>query len=91
VLISYETYAHVKDTIQCEERGQIRVRGIAYPVATYAVVALKSDTRSDGGRIHAELPHLRLEADPELMSAEERDQAAAALRQALSRFGNGRT
>ncbi len=90
VLISYETYAHVKDTIQCEERGQIRVRGIAYPVATYAVVALKSDTRSDGGRIHAELPHLSLEADPGLMSAEERDQAAAALRQALSRFGNGR-
>jgi class 3 adenylate cyclase len=43
VLISYETFAHVKDAIQCEERGQIRVRGIAYPVATYAVVALKAD------------------------------------------------
>jgi PAS domain S-box-containing protein len=42
VLISYETFAHVKDAIQCEERGQIRVRGIAYPVATYAVVALKA-------------------------------------------------
>ena len=46
VLISYETFAHVKDAIQCEERGQIRVRGIAYPVATYAVVALKADPRS---------------------------------------------
>jgi class 3 adenylate cyclase len=89
VLISYETFAHVKDAIQCEERGQIRVRGIAYPVDTYAVVALKADSRSEGGRIHAELPHLRLEADLELMSAEERDQAAAALRQALHRFGNG--
>jgi PAS domain S-box-containing protein len=42
VLISYETFAHVKGAIQCEERGQIRVRGIAYPVATYAVVALKA-------------------------------------------------
>jgi len=88
VLISYETFAHVKDAIQCEERGQIRVRGLAYPVDTYAVVALKVDPRSEGGRIHAQLQHFRLEADPELMSAEERDQAAAALRQALHRFGH---
>ncbi len=34
ILISYETYAHVKDRIQCEERGQINVKGIAFPVAT---------------------------------------------------------
>ena len=88
VLISYETFAHVKDEIQCEDRGEIRVRGIAYPVATYAVVPLKADPRSEGGRIHAELPHLKLEADPELMSAEERDQAAAALRQALHRLSH---
>jgi PAS domain S-box-containing protein len=88
VLISYETFAHVKDAIQCEERGQIRVRGLAYPVDTYAVVALKVDPRSEGGRIHAQLQHFRLEADPELMSAEERDQVAAALRQALHRFGH---
>ena len=88
VLISYETFAHVKDAIQCEERGQIRVRGLAYPVDTYAVVALKVDPRSEGGRIHAQLQHFRLEADPELMSAEARDQAAAALRQALHRFGH---
>ena len=88
VLISYETFAHVKDAIQCEERGQIRVRGLAYPVDTYAVVALKVDPRSEGGRIHAQLPHFRLEADPASMSAEERDQAAAALRQALHSFGH---
>ncbi len=88
VLISYETFAHVKGVVQCEERGQIRVRGLAYPVATYAVVALKVDTRSEIGRINAQLPHFRLEADPTLMSAEERDQAAAALRQALHRFGH---
>jgi PAS domain S-box-containing protein len=89
VLISYDTYAHVKDEVRCEERGQIHIRGIAYPVATYSVIALRDDPRPDGGRIRAELPHLRLDADPALMSAEERDQAAAALRQALHRFGHG--
>ena len=34
ILISYETYAHVKDAIRCEEMGRIQVRGIGHPVAT---------------------------------------------------------
>ena len=38
ILISYETYANVRDRIHCEERGHISVKGIAYPVATYQVV-----------------------------------------------------
>ena len=38
ILISFETYAHVKDEVHCEERGQVQVKGIAYPVATYAVL-----------------------------------------------------
>jgi class 3 adenylate cyclase len=37
VLISYETHAHVKDEIYCEEHGPIRVKGIACPIATYGV------------------------------------------------------
>src|SRR5262245_66337310 len=43
VLISYETFAHVKDTIDCEELGQVQVKGIAYPVATYRIVDLKEN------------------------------------------------
>jgi class 3 adenylate cyclase len=45
ILISYETYAHVKEAVACEERGQIQVRGIAYPVAIYAVTGLRSSVR----------------------------------------------
>ena len=37
VLISFETYAHVKDEVLCEERGRVRVKGILEPVATYSV------------------------------------------------------
>ena len=40
VLISFETYAHVKDDVRCEERGHVQVKGIAQPVATYAVIGL---------------------------------------------------
>jgi PAS domain S-box-containing protein len=83
VIVSFETYAHVKDEIHCEEHGNIRVRGIAYPVTTYRIVDLKSNLASRNNAIRAQLPHLRLELDPHLMTIDERGQAAAALRQAL--------
>ena len=38
ILISYETYANVKDEIHCEEFGDITVKGISHPVETYQVV-----------------------------------------------------
>lgn len=86
VLISYETFAQVKDTIECEELGHVLVKGIAYPVATYRVVDLKENLVRSRRTVRTELPHLRLEAEPELMSTDERDQAAAALRDTLDRL-----
>ena len=59
VLISFETYAHVKDEIRCEERGRVQVKGIAQPVATYAVVGLKPDE----AQARPARAHLRLEID----------------------------
>src|SRR5918994_1616043 len=81
VLISYETFAHVNDEIECEERGQIRVRGLAYPVATYRVAGVKEDAVAPHA-FRTELPHLKLEVQPQFMSPEERNQALAALRKA---------
>ena len=78
-------HAHVKDNIHCEEHGNIRVRGIADPVTTYRVVDLKANLASGGGAV-VTLPHLRLELEPHLMSAEDRDEAAATLRQALGQL-----
>jgi PAS domain S-box-containing protein len=82
VLISFETFAHVKDEILCEERGHIQVKGIAQPVATYEVVGLAS-AHVSAGAATADIPHFRLEVAPDKMSADERRRAAAALRQAL--------
>ena len=88
ILVSYETFAHVQDEIECEPRGQIRVRGIAHPVDTYGVVALKADDRAGGSAVREGLPHLRLEMEPQRMSAVEREEAAAALRRALDRLAS---
>ena len=51
VLISFETYAHVKDDMRCEERGHVQIKGIAQPVATYAVVGLKRRARHGRSRL----------------------------------------
>ncbi|MGE0737039.1 MAG: adenylate/guanylate cyclase domain-containing protein [Alphaproteobacteria bacterium] len=83
VLISYETFALVKDEIHCEEGGQIHVKGIAYPVATYRAVALKSELAAVPTMDRADTPHLRLEIDAASMSPDERQRATAALRHAL--------
>jgi PAS domain S-box-containing protein len=77
VLISFETYAHVKDDVRCEERGHVQVKGIAQPVATYAVVGLMQEPE------RADTAHLRLELDADRMSDDERKAAADALRRAL--------
>jgi adenylate cyclase len=83
VLISFETYAHVKEEVRCEARGHVQVKGIAQPVATYAVVGLKQDAEQAG------TAHLRLELDTDRMSDEERKAAADVLRRAPGLFEKG--
>jgi len=77
VLISFETYALVKGNVLCEERGQVQVKGIAEPIATYAVVGPNQYSEQAG------TAHLRLELEVDRMSGDERKAAADALRRAL--------
>ena len=83
ILISFETYAHVKDEVHCEERGQVQVKGIAHPVATYAVLGPKQDAERDV------TAHLQLDLDPERMTDDERRAAAEKLRRALGLLEKG--
>jgi PAS domain S-box-containing protein len=76
ILISFETYAQVKDEVRCEKRGDVQLKGIAQPISTYVVIGLVEEQPGSA--------HLRLELDPEHMSQDERQAAAAQLRRALS-------
>jgi class 3 adenylate cyclase/HAMP domain-containing protein len=88
ILMSYETYAAVRQRIHCEERGEISVKGIAYPVATYQVVDTYENLGAERGFIHEERPSLRLDLDLDAMSADDRSLAAAVLRDALDRLSS---
>jgi class 3 adenylate cyclase/phosphoglycerate-specific signal transduction histidine kinase len=86
ILISFETYANIRDRIHCEERGHISVKGIAYPVATYQVVDAFENLRTERLFIHEERPNLRLDLNLDAMSAGDRGHATAVLREALNRL-----
>jgi len=83
ILVSFETYALVKDHVRCEERGSVQVKGIAQPVATYTVVGLHENPEQ------ADTAHLRLEFEVDRMSSDERKAAADALRRALGLLEKG--
>lgn len=86
ILISYETFAQVRDRIHCEEHGQITVKGIAYPVTTYQVVDSHENLDNVRHLVHVDEPNLKIDLDPQTMSADERSRATAALSQALERL-----
>lgn len=83
ILISYETFAHVKNEIHCEEGGHITVKGLAYPVMTYRVVDSYEALGTKGRKLREELPNMRLDLDAASMSADQRQQAVAILQKAL--------
>ncbi len=91
ILVSYETHALIKDEVLCEESGQIKVKGIAYPVATYQVVDLYENLSADKQLVQVQLPNLSLDLDPGSMSAVERVEAKEALQTALSRLSQDTT
>jgi class 3 adenylate cyclase len=82
ILISYETFAHVSEQVHCEEYGQVEVKGIAYPVATYRVVDTFEAVNRQQRRFRAEHPAVKLEFDLDAMTADDRIQALETLRQA---------
>jgi class 3 adenylate cyclase len=86
ILISYETYALVKDEVCCEERGHVNAKGITHPVATYQVIDLYDNLGRSRDLIHEDHGTFKLDIDLEAMSGGERSHAATVLQRALDRL-----
>src|SRR5499427_3430850 len=86
ILMSYETYALVKDEICCEERGHINVKGISHSVATYQVIDVYENVASTRDLIHEDFGTLKLDINLKAMSAGERNHAVTVLQRAVDRL-----
>lgn len=47
ILISYETWSMVKDSILCRDKGHVKVKGFSHPVKVYQVVDFRKDLGSN--------------------------------------------
>jgi class 3 adenylate cyclase/HAMP domain-containing protein len=83
ILISYETFAHVRDQIFCEEHGEIEVKGIAYPLATYQVLDSHENLSRQRRHFREDHPNVKLDLDLDAMTPDDREQAARVLHRAL--------
>jgi len=88
ILISYETYALVKDEVCCEERGHLTVKGISHPVATYQVIDVYDNTLKARDFIHEDYATLKLDIDVAGMSDAERSHAVSVLQRAMHRLSD---
>jgi hypothetical protein len=86
ILISYETYALVKDEILCSKFGEITVKGISHPVETFKIVDAYEKLGREREVIHDEFPNYSLTIKLEALSADERSRAVASLGRALDKL-----
>jgi class 3 adenylate cyclase len=88
ILISYETFALVRDIVQCVEAGEVEVKGIAYPLAVFRVVDNYSNL---GERRHMQeiQAHFSVEIDLDRMSTEDRENALEVLKSAMNLLDSG--
>ena len=84
ILISYETFALVKDKISCVEYGKIDVKGFPRPVAIYSVEDTWERLRKPLVRVSEDRPNFKLSMDVPNMTPKERLETAMALRKALA-------
>ncbi|KAA3625385.1 MAG: adenylate/guanylate cyclase domain-containing protein, partial [Proteobacteria bacterium] len=83
ILVSYETYAHVKNDVLCREHGTLEVKGMAYPLTTYEVVATFETMAQKRRRIVETHPNLAIDLDIDAMDGRDRARARDILSGAL--------
>ena len=83
ILISSETHALVQGDIGADARDPLMAKGFSEPIPVYAVHTGETTSRA-GPAIHWDRPGLRVDIDLDRVSAADRAETAACLRQMLT-------
>jgi adenylate cyclase len=83
ILVSYETYAAVKNEIRCRDMGELIVRGLAYPAKYFEVIDANDNREVGPDLIVEEHSNFALKLDIAVMTRQEQDAAEKILNRAL--------
>ncbi|USG61277.1 PAS-domain containing protein [Sneathiella marina] len=86
IRISHETYANIKDEIQCGNKNQVSVKGIKFPIATYEILNERDEALQSVNTIHEEFQNLKLDINLKDMSSAGRRKTEALLQRVLSQI-----
>ncbi len=89
VLMSYETYALVKDFVEAEERSALRVKGIAREIRPFAITNIYDEGLTTRKFIRKERYGLNVLADLERLQGEDREVAIAELEDVIRGLKDG--
>lgn len=82
ILVSHETYSLIKNSIICEEREEINVKGLAHKVRTYQVIDKKEKSGNGVAKLKDNYEGFSLSIDLEISRKEE---VIASLKNALAK------
>lgn len=86
IRVSHETYANIKDEIQCGNSNQVSVKGIKFPIATYEILSERDEAIQSVDAIHEEFQNLKLDINLKDMSSAGRQKTEALLQKVLSQI-----
>jgi PAS domain S-box-containing protein len=86
ILISEDTFSLVKDVIKCKARGQIEVKGFAYPVNTYVVVGEVDKLKEQEEELTAQLNGFNLSINYHKLNYSDKMYAKELLIKAMSKL-----
>ncbi|GGX66795.1 adenylate/guanylate cyclase domain-containing protein [Saccharospirillum salsuginis] len=88
ILVSYDTYAQIKDKILCREKGHIKAKGFSRPVPIYQVVDFRRDLGAKHSFTELELEGFTLSLDMEKVRNYDRDRILSAIEKVKTSLNN---
>ena len=86
ILISEDTFSLVKDVIKCKARGQIDVKGFAYPVNSYVVIGEIEKLKEEEEQLSAQLNGFNLSINYDKLNYSDKMYAKELLMKAMSKL-----
>lgn len=86
ILLSYETFSLIKDTVMCRDKGEIQVKGFSRPLPIYQVVGFRKELGCESGYMEHQLDGFSMYLDEEKLQSNDKSRVLAALESATAKI-----